>query len=106
MLLLGLYRRDRRIVGLTLLYVVINPILFPEPENTDAWINRSVLGEQLWLKDGHGVFEATLPGVLNELNTVAYCYGLHGVYKHNPRATALGVDLRSHVNSCTFRPSS
>ncbi len=77
-------------VGLTLLYVVINPILFPEPENKDAWISRSVLGEQLWLEDDHEVFEANLPGVLNELNAVAYCYGLYGAYKRNPRVTALG----------------
>jgi len=89
-LLLGLYRRDWRMVGLTLLYVVINPILFSEPESKDAWISRSVLGEQLWLEEGHGVFEANLPGVLNGLNAVAYCYGLFGAYKRNPQTTALG----------------
>jgi len=88
-LLLGLYRRDWRMVGLTLLYVVINPILFSEPESKDAWISRSVL-EQLWLEEGHGVFEANLPGVLNGLNAVAYCYGLFGAYKRNPQTTALG----------------
>lgn len=77
-------------VGLTLLYVVINPVLFPEPETKDAWISRSVLGEQLWLDEGHDVFEASLPGVLNLLNAVAYFYGLYGAYKRDPRVTALG----------------
>ncbi|SFS08320.1 hypothetical protein SAMN05216559_3402 [Halomicrobium zhouii] len=92
-LLLGLYRRDWRMVGLTLLYVLLNPILFPEPESKDAWISRSVLGEQLWLEDGHEVFEANLPGLLNGLNAIAYCYGLYGAYKHNPRVTALGSGI-------------
>ncbi|EMA68806.1 hypothetical protein C461_04227 [Halorubrum aidingense JCM 13560] len=77
-------------VGLTLLYVVINPVLFPEPETEDAWISRSVLGEQLWLAEGHGVFETSLPGVLNVLNAVAYFYGLYGAYKRDPRIAALG----------------
>lgn len=90
LLLLGLYRRDWRIVGLTLLYVVINPILFPEPDTKDAWISRSVLGEQLWLEEGHRVFEASIPGVLNILNAIAYFYGLYGAYKRNLRMTALG----------------
>ena len=36
------------------------------------------------------MFEASLPGVLNGLNAVAYCYGLYGAYKHNPQVTALG----------------
>lgn len=89
-LLLGLYRRDWRMVGLTILYVVINPILFPEPETKDAWISRSVLGEQLWLEEGHRVFEASLPGVLNILNAATYFYGLYGVYKRNPHVTAIG----------------
>jgi hypothetical protein len=40
-------------VCLTLFYVVINPILFSEIDSKDAWISRSVLGEQLWLEDGH-----------------------------------------------------
>lgn len=74
-LLLGLYRRDWRMVGLTLLYVVTNPVLFPEPETKDAWISRSVLGEPLWLEDGHDVFEASLPGVLNVVNGIAISTG-------------------------------
>ncbi|GAB3417051.1 hypothetical protein GCM10027435_15300 [Haloparvum alkalitolerans] len=89
-LLLGLFRRDWRMVGLTLLYVAVNPILFPEPETTDAWISRSVLGEQRWLADGHGVFEPSVPGALNVANALAYGYGLYGAYRRDPRVTALG----------------
>jgi hypothetical protein len=55
-----------------LLYFIVNLHLFSEPESKDAWISWSVLGEQRWLKDGHEVFEANLPGVLNGLNAVTY----------------------------------
>lgn len=50
----------------------------PEPETKDAWITRSVLSEQLCLKDGHWVFEVSLPGPLNGLHTFPYPYGLYG----------------------------
>lgn len=69
------------------------PLLFPEPETKDAWITRSVLGEQLCLEDGHRVFEASLPGALNGLNAFAYLYGLYGAYKRNSQATAIGGRL-------------
>lgn len=88
-LLLDLYRRDWRMVGLTLLYVVINTVLFPEPESKDAWISRSVVGEQLWLEEGHEVFKTNLPSGLNGLNAVAYCNGLYGAYKRIQRVTSL-----------------
>lgn len=69
------------------------PFLFPEPETKDAWISRSVLGEQLWLEGGHDVFEESLPGVFNGLNAIAYLFGLFGAFKRNLRVTALGVAL-------------
>lgn len=68
----------------------IDPIPFPKPEATDAWISRGVLAEQLRLEEGHDVVETSLPGALNGLNAVAYCYGLCGAYKRDPRVTALG----------------
>jgi len=100
-LLLGLYRRGLADGRLDTALRRHQPNSLLEPESKDAWISRSVLGEQLWLEEGHGVFEANLPGVLNGLNAVAYCYGLFGAYKRNPQTTALGGGSRLRVNSYT-----
>ncbi|WP_254765910.1 DUF6653 family protein [Salinilacihabitans rarus] len=91
--LFALYRRGRRLVGSILPYVAIDPVLVPEPETTDAWISRSVLGEKRRLAGGHGVFEATGPGTLTRPNAVAYCYGPSGADERSPRATGIGATL-------------
>lgn len=92
-LLFALYVRHWRLVGLILAYVALNPILFPEPERTDAWVSRAVLGEQRWTEDGHGVFEASRPGVLNALSALAYGVALYGAYRRKAILTAVGGDL-------------
>lgn len=102
LLLFALYRRDWRAVGLTLLFVVVNPILFSPPETEDAWMSRGVLGERRWLEDGHRVFEPSAPGLLNALNAVSYCYGLYGgtgVISEPPRS-AVASRRRGRWRTC------
>ncbi|WP_440769266.1 DUF6653 family protein [Natronorubrum sp. DTA28] len=52
LLVLSLYRRNRPLLVGTLLFVAVNPLVFPSPETDDAWATRVVLGEQVWLERG------------------------------------------------------
>ena len=35
-------------VALTLVFMVVNPLLFPQPRSTRNWASRAVLGERVW----------------------------------------------------------
>jgi hypothetical protein len=41
------------LIGLALLWVWLNPRVFPKPVSTDNWASRIVLGERLWLERDH-----------------------------------------------------
>ncbi|ELZ27150.1 hypothetical protein C474_17419 [Halogeometricum pallidum JCM 14848] len=51
-LVAAVYRRDRRLLAGTLLFVAANPLLFSEPDDDAAWATRVVLGERVWLDRG------------------------------------------------------
>jgi hypothetical protein len=59
-LVFGLYRRDRRLLAGTLLFVLLNPLLFEPASDDGAWATRVVLGERLWLERGLGSSPADL----------------------------------------------
>lgn len=37
-----------------LVWIVVNPRLFPPPRTTTNWASQVVLGERLWIEGGHG----------------------------------------------------
>lgn len=43
---------------LTIVWVWINPRLFPPPASLDNWMSRGVLGERVWLADEPGTIAA------------------------------------------------
>ena len=52
LLVLALYRRSRLLLGVVLLFVPLNPLLFRPPRDDRAWATRVVLGERVWLDRG------------------------------------------------------
>lgn len=75
-LAIGLYLHTFWILGVTIIWIIINPMLFPKPKNVDTWMSRGVLGEQLYYKDGKKL-KKDLPTLLNVLNVptfVAFLY--------------------------------
>jgi len=52
LIILGLYRRDRRLLAGTLATVPISLALTPPPKNDAAWATKVVLGERAWLERG------------------------------------------------------
>ena len=37
------------LITLVIVWVILNPRLFPKPKSTDNWMSRGVLGERVWL---------------------------------------------------------
>lgn len=67
MLALGMYLQDWRILGLTFVWLVVNPWFFPPPKRINNWMSKGVLGEQLYFQEKK-FFRADLPTLLNMAN--------------------------------------
>lgn len=75
-LAIGLYLRNFWVLGAVVVWLVVNPILFPKPKSVDNWMSKGVLGERLYYKDGKKL-KRDLPTLLNILNIptfVAFLY--------------------------------
>ncbi|ADJ13807.1 hypothetical protein C497_17247 [Halalkalicoccus jeotgali B3] len=92
-LLLALYRHAWKRLGAVIAFLVLNPVLFPEPERTDNWLSEGVLGERAWIADGNPMFGTRYPAILNAVNVPLYCYTLYAAYRQYPVRTLAGFCL-------------
>ncbi|ELY85610.1 DUF6653 family protein [Natrialba taiwanensis] len=84
----ALYYRNWRVIGLTILFLVINPVLFREPsEEPDDWMYAVVRAEERWTSDGHRLIGLGYPQILNTLSVPVGLYGLYAAYKQKPVST-------------------
>lgn len=88
LLMLGIYRRDGRLLAGTTLFVLLNPVLFPAVDSDEAWMSRVVLGERLWLSEGD---KASLINLLNVANVPVSLYAVYAAYRRRPLRTALAT---------------
>ncbi|WP_336000643.1 DUF6653 family protein [Halorientalis halophila] len=88
LLMVAIYRRDRRLLVATLAFVAINPVLFSPPESDDAWMTRVVYGERLWLDRGTWRHPIQLLNVANALLTL---YALRAAVRRQPVRTTLAT---------------
>lgn len=75
-LAVGLYYHNFWILAATMIWLVINPVVFPKPKNTNNWMSKGVLGEQMYFKDGKKL-KKDLPTLLNLANipvSIAFLY--------------------------------
>ncbi|WP_439027938.1 DUF6653 family protein [Haloarchaeobius sp. DT45] len=91
LLVLAIYRREQRLLAAILVFVAVNPLLSPEPDDDSAWATRVVLGERVWLDDG------LLSSVSNLLFVVATApvqlYTLRAAVKRQPVRALVGTGL-------------
>jgi hypothetical protein len=66
-LAVGLYLHNFWILGAVVVWLIVNPMLFPKPKSVNNWMSKGVLGEQLYFKDGKKL-KKDLPTLLNVLN--------------------------------------
>jgi hypothetical protein len=88
LLMLGVYRRDGRLLAGTTLFVLLNPVLFPAVDSDEAWMSRVVLGERLWLSEGR---KTSLVNLLNVANVPVSLYAVYAAYRRRPVRTALAT---------------
>lgn len=69
-------------VTAVVIWVWINPRVFPKPASTDTWASKAVLGERVWLKrhavpipSGHAR-AAVLLSCISSIGTIVLAYGL------------------------------
>ncbi len=72
----GLYYQNMWILGAAILWLIVNPWIFPKPERTDNWMSKGVLGEQRYFSDGKK-FRKDLPTLLNLANVPVFCLFLY-----------------------------
>lgn len=80
-------------VGLALLWIGLNPRLFPPPARLDSWASRAVLGERVWLRRPDRVAAHHRPAAraltaLSIAGALPYAWGLWAL---DLWATLLGI---------------
>lgn len=88
LLMLGIYRRDGRLLAGTALFVLLNPVLFPAVDSDEVWMSRVVLGERLWLSEGN---KASLINLLNVANVPVSLYAVYAAYRRRPVRAAVAT---------------
>ncbi len=58
-------------VVLTLLWIWLNPRVFPRPRSTDNWASQSVMGERLWLNRDQAPMVIRHRAVISVSNSIA-----------------------------------
>lgn len=86
----ALYYRKWRVMGLTVLFLMINPVVFREPpEGMDDWMYKVVRAEERWTTDGNRLVGLGYPQILNMLSVPVGLYGLYAAYKQKPIPTVV-----------------
>lgn len=90
LILLAVYRRDRRLLVVALLYVLLNPVAFSPPADDRAWMTRGVLGERVYLRHGP---RPRWVAALNALSGLPFLYAVVAAYRRRPGRAALAATL-------------
>lgn len=75
-LAIGLYFHNPWILALTVIWLIINPLVFPKPKDTNNWMSRGVLGEQIYYKNSKKL-KRDLPSLLNLVNVPVFLVFLY-----------------------------
>lgn len=88
-LVAGVYRRDRRLLAGVVAFAAVNPLLFPPPEDDEAWATRVVLGERVWLD--RGLRSSPTDALFVALGAPLNLYTLRAASRRQFVRTALGT---------------
>ncbi|MFC7226404.1 hypothetical protein N0B31_03235 [Salinirubellus salinus] len=92
-LMAAIYLRKPRLLLATLAFLVVNPVLFPEPteDQQDEFMYRVVRAEEAWTDSGRPLFGLEYPQLLNGLNVFASVYALYAALTRDPKGTVVGT---------------
>ncbi|MWV40180.1 DUF6653 family protein [Natrialba sp. INN-245] len=95
----AIYRRSWRLLLLSILWGVVNPILFSPPKDEEAWMTRGVLAQQWWVRgEGHGILGVSKPNIFSTAAVLTSIYTLYAAWRQRPLKTALGTILTVVLN--------
>lgn len=101
---IAVYFRKRWLGVVTILFGILNPVLFSEPdEGTDDWMYRIVHAEKRWVDEGNRLIGFTYPQILNTIGLLAMLYGLYAAYKQRPVSTAVGTIAGLGLNQACMK---
>ncbi|WP_255168690.1 DUF6653 family protein [Natrononativus amylolyticus] len=90
----AIYRRSWRLLVLSILWGVVNPIVFSPPKDEEAWMTRGVLAQQWWVREeGHGILGVSKPNIFSTAAVLTSIYTLYAAWRQRPLKTALGTIL-------------
>lgn len=94
-LVYALFTRRWRLLGATLLFVLVNPVLFPEPEEppTEDFMYQVVRAEERWLDEERPLLGWGYPEVLNVASLVGSILAFWSAVRRDARGTVLGTVL-------------
>jgi len=73
---LAIWHHNWCALAAVILWVILNPVVLPEPKSMDNWMSKGVRGEQLWTRE----FRRDLSQVLNILNAAFFFPALYAAY--------------------------
>ncbi|OYP34200.1 hypothetical protein CGZ80_16065 [Rhodopirellula sp. MGV] len=81
-------------ISVSVVWIWINPRLFPPPKSLDNWMSRGVLGEQIWLRAKPGEIASHHRPVVKSTSAIAGIGGLvwiAGLVLLDPTSTIAGM---------------
>lgn len=82
-------------IGLSLVWMMVNPLFFHEPRSTNTWASKGVFGERIWSEGDRSTFprefRSKVPAVATAFQVVGLAALVYGLVVLDPEVTVLGV---------------
>jgi hypothetical protein len=82
-------------IALSLVFMMVNPLLFPEPRSTRHWVSKAVFGERVWADrtkvEVPRQFTSRVPYVTYALQVVGIAVLAYGLVRLDALAAVAGV---------------
>ncbi|WP_436923218.1 DUF6653 family protein [Halosimplex amylolyticum] len=86
----AVYHRRWRLGVAAILFAAVNPLLFPKPDDADAWMTKVVLAERRWRETGDSLGALQW---LNVGNAFATVYAFYAAYRRDAGGATVGTSL-------------
>jgi hypothetical protein len=82
-------------IALSLIWMMVNPLLFPEPKSTKNWASKGVFGERVWAERNAveipKQFKSHIPNVANAFSSIGIILLAYGLIELNVLAAVAGI---------------
>ena len=68
-------------LGVVIVWIIINPLVFPAPKSIDNWMSKGVIGEKMYTETG--MLKWDFPTLLNIINGLTFFPSLYFMYMQN-----------------------